>query len=143
MAWTYLIRSGEFHDSEGDLLSIGHSGFGDAMNDPARVKERNVGPIPPGTYRIGPFHTHPTCGPVSMRLVPLYGTDTHGRSGFLIHGPNRTPGPEDDSHGCIILARSAREALALTQDRDLVVLGDPDFASVEARPVDRDGKEAP
>jgi hypothetical protein len=125
--WTYYIRSGEWVAANGDLLAICHSGRGDAMNDPSRCRERNVGPIPPGFYNIGPAHHHRTCGPVAMRLIPMPGTDTFGRSGFLVHGPNRTPALEDDSEGCPIMPFGERCQLALSQDRVVEV--------VDERPV--------
>lgn len=135
MAWRLHIRSGEFRDAAGNLLAVAHSGHGDAMNDPARVRERNKGPIPPGRYVIGPAFTHPRCGPVSMRLVPMEGTDTFGRSGFLLHGPNRTADPTDDSEGCPVLLRNEREQVARSDDRDLVVVGDDGEPIPLARPA--------
>ena len=141
MAWFYYVRQGALLRADGVLVAICHSGHGDAMNEPARQAERSVGPIPVGRYTIGPAHTHPTCGPVAMRLPPQPGTETFGRSGFLIHGANRTPDPTDDSEGCIIADRWVREAVAASTDRDLEVVAEwpasrpLDPLYVEAEPV--------
>jgi hypothetical protein len=141
--WTYYIRSGEMRRADGSLLSICHSGFGDAMNDPARCPEKNVGPIPPGYYVIGGAFHHPTCGPVSMRLEALPGTYTHGRGGFLIHGRNKTPTLLDDSHGCIIDERGGRIEVAGSLDRLLEVVAErPESMVIEpvavaVEPVER------
>jgi hypothetical protein len=120
--WTYYIRSGEWVGADGALLAICHSGHGDAMNDPSRCREKNVGPIPPGFYDIGPAFHHPRTGPISMRLTPQAGTDTFGRSGFLVHGGNSTPDPGDDSEGCPIMPRGPRSLLALSADRVVEVV---------------------
>jgi hypothetical protein len=108
------------------------------MNDPARCREKGIGPIPPGLYEIGPAHAkdatectvdkpgdhHPRTGPLSMRLTPAVGTDTFGRSGLLVHGPNRTPDPTDDSEGCPIMPRGPRALLALSPDRLVEVVAE-------------------
>lgn len=85
---------------------------GEGKNDPSMQAVKSVGPLPRGIYRIGtPFH-HQTCGPFSMRLTPEPGTDTLGRSGFLIHGGKK-------SLGCILAPRVAR--LAIWGSGDLLV----------------------
>jgi len=114
--WTY-------HISTGDLtryVATGYSGWddgdgiaepGEGKNDPAAQDERGIGPIPAGRYSISPLFTHPTAGPYTMRLTALPGTETFGRSGFLIHGDSlRRPGTA--SHGCIILPRAVRIEIA-------------------------------
>jgi hypothetical protein len=118
--WTYSDTTGEFrHD--GDFISKGYSGFGPGKNAPLLGKERNIGPIPAGKYSIGPAHFHPKKGPVVMALTPLAGTETFGRSGFLIHGDSKEH-PGEASHGCIILARDVREQVASSDDKSLEVI---------------------
>lgn len=122
--WTFRIRDGALlHD--GALRGHGYSGAdpdpkakgeaGEGKNDPSKVAERNVGPLPPGRYRISKPFFHPTAGPYVMRLTPLPGTDTHGRSNFLIHGDSvRNPGTA--SHGCVVASRDLRMEIGESGD---------------------------
>jgi hypothetical protein len=122
MAHIYYIRSGEWYGPEGELLSLCHAGFGAAMNDPARCYEKNVGPLPPGFYDIGPAYSHPKLGKITMNLVPHPGTDMHGRDLMRVHGANKSPDPSDDSHGCVTMPRGPRALLALALDRVVEVV---------------------
>lgn len=121
MTWTYKIATGEILHN-GLRVGRGYSGFGDAANDPARVKEKKTGPIPPGKWRIGPKYNHAFLGPVVMNLDPLPGTDTFGRSLFRIHGDNSTPAPHDGSHGCIVVGPGVRRTIAKSGDTELEVV---------------------
>lgn len=110
MAWTYAQRSGQLRE-DGALVAVGYSGFGEGKNNPALQAVHDVGPIPRGDYHI----TGPECvdapgphGPYVLRLTPASGTNTHGRSGFLIHGDSAEH-PSAASHGCIVLPRAVRE----------------------------------
>jgi hypothetical protein len=115
--WTYAIASGALaHD--GEALGRGYSGRGEGRDSIEKVKVRTVGPIPPGRYRIGPAYRHSRLGPVTMNLDPLPGTNLFGRSLFRIHGDNAA---HDASHGCIILSRALRDAIAASGDRVLDV----------------------
>lgn len=61
-----------------------------------------------GIWHIAsPVLDRPT--PYTFRLVPCLGTETYGRSGFLIHGDNAA---SDASHGCIIANRDCRRFIA-------------------------------
>jgi hypothetical protein len=79
---------------------------------------RNVGPVPQGTYTIGQPHDTATHGPYVMVLTPVQGTNTFGRSGFLIHGDNKR---HDASHGCIILDRTLRHRVWGSGDHTIQV----------------------
>lgn len=120
--WIYRISTGEIHSPSGLRLGKGYSGFGEAANDPKMVKERGVGPIPPGMWKIGEAYCHKNLGPVCMNLDPAIATDTFGRSLFRIHGDNSTPDPHDASHGCIILNAACRRAIAASPDKILEVV---------------------
>jgi Protein of unknown function (DUF2778) len=133
---TYRQKTGEVL-RDGQLLAKGYAGWddgdgipepGEGKNDPAMQAVRNVGPLPVGHYRITPPFTHPTAGPFTMRLVPLHGTETFGRDGFLIHGDSRSQ-PGAASHGCIILSRADRELVWATGERTLEVVADAPAAS--------------
>lgn len=115
--WTYAVASGALA-RDGEPCGAGYSGFGEGRNNIEKVKVPMVGPIPPGRYRIGPAYRHPRLGPVTMNLDPLSGTEMFGRSLFRIHGDNAA---HDASHGCIILSRALRDAIAAGPDRLLDV----------------------
>jgi type VI secretion system (T6SS) effector TldE1-like protein len=75
-----------------------HSGFGRLMDDPGHVSERNVGATPPNVYDLKPrerlFH-----GVQALRMIPVDGSDTLGRSGLLAH--SYMLGANGDSNGCV------------------------------------------
>lgn len=115
--WMYSQASGELtHD--GTFEGTGYSGTGPGRNNPIMQAVENVGPIPQGTYQIGPSYDDPHLGPCVMHLDPINGTDTHGRSAFRIHGNNID---NDASHGCVILGPAIRHLIASGVDRTLVV----------------------
>ena len=75
-----------------------HSGFGQLIDDPNHVSERNVGATPPAVYDLKPrerlFH-----GIEALRMIPVEGNATLGRSGLLAH--SYMLGPNGDSNGCV------------------------------------------
>lgn len=129
--FTFIIRSGEIL-LNGDLFAHGHAGWddgdgiaepGEGYNDPSMQKVRNIGPLPVGFYSISLPFTHPTIGRLVMRLEPLPGTDTFGRSGFLWHG-----GGLSSSQGCLVSSLQSRELAArhvLDGERILEVIAEP------------------
>jgi len=124
MTWIYSQSSGRFtrHHVDGPLVAIGYAGNGGAKNDPLFQHVANSGPIPRGRWTIGgPPFQHPHAGPYTLRLTPVAGTATFGRSGFLIHGESRAR-PGSASRGCIILARRHREQIWHSGDRNLEVV---------------------
>jgi hypothetical protein len=111
--------------SNGALLGVGYSGFGEGKNNPALERVKGIGPTPLGRYQLEPPGPHPTAGGFVMRLSPLPGTQTFGRSGFLVHGDNVDPDKRGTaSHGCIVLARAIREAMWASGVRTLEVVAD-------------------
>lgn len=125
MAHKYEQSTGRWFAPNGRLMAVGFSGAdpdpsvhgepGEGINHPELEGERNVGPIPHGRYRICAPENHPHVGPFAMRLDALPGTDTHGRSGFFLHGGKR-------SKGCVLLPRAVREAIWASGDRVLEVV---------------------
>ena len=75
-----------------------HSGYGRLMDDPEHVSEHMVGATPPAVYELKPrerlFH-----GVEALRMLPVEGGDTLGRSGLLAH--SYMLGPNGDSNGCV------------------------------------------
>lgn len=130
--WTYLIRTGALYQ-DSTHVATGHSGWGEYANDPRAVARKALGPIPPGAYWVGEPRTSPKTGPFALPLIPVLGTRTYGRSGFQIHGDNRTPEPFDASNGCIVMDRVTRERIDASGDRLLTVLtGDEGFIASRA-----------
>lgn len=120
MSWKYLIASGEVFSPDGVYVGRGYSGQGIGLNNVDAVSQRNVGPIPPGTYIIGAAFTHHVCGPISMRLTPTADDEMFGRDGFLIHGDNILLN-HTASDGCIILEHRIRMLIAASFDKELLV----------------------
>jgi hypothetical protein len=75
-----------------------HSGYGDRLDDPRHVNERNRGATPPNVYELEPreaiFH-----GVQALRLKPVGNGDVFGRAGLLAH--SYMLGPNGDSNGCV------------------------------------------
>lgn len=75
-----------------------HSGYGERLDDPRFVSERNRGATPPHLYdltlREELFH-----GVQALRLTPIGDGDVFGRAGLLAH-PFML-GPDGDSNGCV------------------------------------------
>jgi Protein of unknown function (DUF2778) len=119
MVWTYKQTSGGLgHD--GAEVGAGYSGHGDGLNNPAMQNIHDVGPIPQGTWTIGPPHDPPDhLGPLAMPLTHISGND-FGRSAFFIHGDNAA-GDHSASDGCIIMSHAIRQQIADSDDRDLQV----------------------
>ncbi len=126
--WTYHSNTGVL-EHNGTTIGRGYSGHApngvgvapDGINNPALESDPDVGPIPRGNYLIGQFFDDPEKGLVVSRLAPAPGTNTFGRSGFMIHGDN-VEGNESASLGCIILPRPVRISIASMKDFDLEVV---------------------
>jgi hypothetical protein len=75
-----------------------HSGYGRLKDDPGHVSEHMVGATPPSVYDLKPrerlFH-----GVEALRMLPVGGGDTLGRTGLLAH--SYMLGPNGDSNGCV------------------------------------------
>jgi len=119
MSWTYSQRGTLSKD--GSFVSGGYSGIGDGLNNHADEGVANVGPIPLGKYSIGSAFTHPECGPLTMRLTPMPGTETYGRDGFCIHGDTQSMN-HTASHGCVILQHDVRVTIDSSDDKTLEVV---------------------
>lgn len=124
--WTYAQKTGDLLQ-DGRLVATGYSGFDDGKNNPAMQAVPDVGPIPQGDWTIeGPPINTAEHGPFVLTLAPTPGTNTFGRSGFLMHG-DAIHAPGSASKGCIIMDRSAREQVWNSGDTDLEVV--PEFAT--------------
>ena len=120
--WTWKQSSGELFKADGELVARGYSGHDAGVNNPADQALHNVGPIPQGQWNISAPRETTSHGPYVLPLTAKAGTETFGRSGFLIHGDLVTaPGQHQASLGCIILARSEREKIWNSGDHELEV----------------------
>jgi Protein of unknown function (DUF2778) len=121
--WTYAQNTGDLQQ-DGKHASTGYSGANEGKNNPAMDNVPDVGPIPRGDWTIaGPPVDSKDHGPYVLRLNPESSTDTHGRSGFLMHGDSREH-PGCASRGCVILPRAVREEVWQSGDRDLEVVAE-------------------
>lgn len=121
MSWKYSQSTGELVNPTGSGVGIGYSGRGAGLNSPAHQSVADVGPIPQGEWVIGSFFDDPGGkGPIVAHLVPASGTETFGRSGFMIHGDNAEL-DHTASEGCIILPRVVREMVMASSVRGLIV----------------------
>lgn len=119
--WTYNQANGVLVGPALRTPVQGYSGFDLGKNNPVLERVHDVGPIPKGNYTIGPPFDSPEHGPLAMRLTPDDDTDTFGRGGFLMHGDSLEH-PGEASHGCIIMPRFVRQAVAASADRSLQVV---------------------
>lgn len=120
--WQYRISTGTLTHN-GKFEGTGYSGAGypseGFRNNPDATSIRAKGPIPQGKYIIGELQDGGHLGPNVMHLEPMLGTNTHGRSGFYIHGDNSR---HDASHGCIILGPAIRKLIGISGDNVLEVV---------------------
>lgn len=120
MPWVYKVSSHNFYLNgtyQFDALYAGKPGF---KNDSANECVINKGPLPRGTYTIGPAFYHKRTKAYTMRLTPYPENQMCGRDGFLIHG-NSGDHPLSASNGCIILGLNGRITINKSTDKILVV----------------------
>lgn len=117
-AWTWHQATGEM-SCNGGLIAEGYAGHAPYQNDPAAEWRPDLGPIPQGSYTIGPAQNHPRLGPVAMPLVPSPANVMFGRGDFWIHGDTAD---HNASCGCIVLDRDTRQLIAESLERDLTVV---------------------
>jgi len=126
VTWRYEQRTGrllhyETDDSTAERVAIGYAGAGDGKNNPDMQDVQNVGPLPVGKYEIGEPSDTKTHGPYVLHLTPDPANEMFERSGFLIHGDSVVH-PGTASEGCMIFARSIRERIWDSGDRQLEVV---------------------
>jgi hypothetical protein len=117
--WIYSQSYGQL-SRDGVRVGCGYSGCGAGLNNPELQDEHSLGPIPRGTYYIGKPRDTETHGPFVLPLTPVPGTQTFGRSGFLIHGDNSL-GNHTASKGCIVMGPVIRHAIASSGDFEIQV----------------------
>ncbi len=119
--FTFIREEGVVLFNAAVVATGAYSGHGEGVNNPAMESVPNVGPIPAGVYSIGPAKDPvDQLGPIALPLTPIGGQEMFGRSAFFIHGDNAAM-DHTASDGCIILPRSAREYIAASDCKVLVV----------------------
>ena len=119
MNLNYSQTSGQMTQDDGTLVATGFSGNNSrpgvnpnhlqGMNNPEMQSVHCIGPLPQGTYSVGPWGPHSELGPNSAALTQTSG-ETYGRDGFYIHGPGEND-PENSSEGCIVIGHDERIAV--------------------------------
>jgi hypothetical protein len=124
---TYSQSTGEMTLASG-VVFHGHAGQGSGLNNPDMQNVHGIGPLPQGTYTLGPWQdgaaygpSFHRLGPFITRLTPDEGNEMFGRWDFCIHGGDGS-NPPTDSEGCIVLFRSARVAIAASKETQLTVI---------------------
>ena len=97
---TLAVRNGDYECP----LVAGFAGREAGRNAPDRQCEKSIGPVPRGDYAMR-IVAHPRFKAPAIRLDPSPQTELCGRSGFFIHGGT-------ESHGCVILDKPSRDAVA-------------------------------
>jgi hypothetical protein len=120
--WTYQQSTGAVTRADGVVIGDGYSGNGPGYNNPLSQDHVDVGPIPAGQWTIGSFFDDPGGkGPMVCHLTACKGTETFGRTWFMIHGDN-TQANHSASEGCIVLSRPLRQQIAGSGDSSLEVI---------------------
>lgn len=120
MPWVYKVSVHKFYLNGTFQFDAEYSGRPEFWNDSANECVSNKGPLPRGTYTIGPAFNHPRTRAYTMRLTPFIENQMCGRDGFMIHG-NSVAHPTQASDGCIILNLSGRKIINGSTDKILVV----------------------
>lgn len=120
MPWVYKVSAHTFYLDGTYQFDAKYSGRPGFMNDSANECVKGKGPLPRGTYTIGPAFYHHKTKAYTMRLTPFIENQMCGRDGFMIHG-NSDAHPWDASDGCIILNYHSRKTINASTDKILVV----------------------
>ena len=101
---------GTIKSSLGVFVAMCWAGCGIGKNNPSMQEVHDIGPLPRGLYRVGPWEEmHPGLGPMVAHLEMVSG-ESFGRSGFYFHGPANDPAKYgQESHGCVVVAHAGRE----------------------------------
>lgn len=119
MTWVYDVKSHTF-TRNGESYTADYAGATGYKNDPSQECVANSGPLPRGTYTIGPPQNSAHTGKYTLGLTPATTNNMCGRFAFRIHGASSRR-PLDSSEGCIIARLSIRKSIWASGDRELIV----------------------
>jgi hypothetical protein len=120
MPWVYKVSAHSFYFNGTYQFDANYSGRPNFKDDSANECVSGKGPLPRGTYTIGPAFYHHKTRAWTMRLIPYVENSMCGRDGFMIHGDSAAH-PGEASDGCIILNLTSRKVIAASSDKILVV----------------------
>jgi hypothetical protein len=106
--FVYLQKAGKLL-LDGKELGSGYSGHGAGKNNPEKEKEKNVGPIPQGVYKISAPREYKKMANC-FDLTPI-GHDAQKRTELMIHGDS-IASPGTASRGCIVVSADIRKKIA-------------------------------
>lgn len=93
-----------------ETIGFGYAGASHGVNAPELEHEKNIGPLPRGSYYLVE-RPHPRFASPAFQLAPTYSTarklQEYGRGGFWVHGDNAAQN-RSASSGCPIFGRAAR-----------------------------------
>jgi hypothetical protein len=125
VSWIWKQRQGElWHNDE--KVATGYSGGDEGKspegkNNPSMQDVPRVGPLPQGKYKFGTPVPQSHLGPFAIPLIPSPDNQMFERDDFYCHG-DTIDNPGSASEGCIILARTIRNMIAASPDKDLEVI---------------------
>jgi hypothetical protein len=120
MPWVYKVSSHSFYLNGTYQFDAKYSGRPGFKDDSANECVSGKGPLPRGTYNIGPAFYHHKAKAWTLRLTPYPENQMCNRDGFLIHGGSSAH-PGNASDGCIILDFQYRKMIDSSSDKILVV----------------------
>lgn len=125
MTWIYKQATGELFDPSGMIIATGYAGGNcganpEGRNNPDMQDVKCIGPLPEGTYVFGQPVMQSHLGPFAIPLIPDPSNTMYGRGDFYMHGDTQIAG--NASEGCIIQARSVREACWASDDHVITVV---------------------
>lgn len=114
---TFDRKAGTLTADTGKLIAKGiWSGHGNAHNDVSREREKGVGPLPAGLYRMDNARDGGHLGPFVIRLTMIQG-DAFNRNDFFLHGDHANDMDFSASDGCIIAPLLVRQRADAEPDR--------------------------
>ncbi|OXJ06775.1 tlde1 domain-containing protein [Burkholderia sp. AU6039] len=121
MPWQYSQKTGRLTHDGDPVIEQGYSGRAAGKNNPDMQDQIGLGPIPTGSYSVSAPFEHSHAGACTMRLTPDGDTDTHRRTGFLIHADDPAH-PRPISDGCIVVDRRVCKRIWSSLDQQLNVV---------------------
>lgn len=124
--WTFKQSNGQLFNRDNECIATGYAGGNcgknpEGKNNPYMQEVPCVGPLPRGRYQLSALVPQSQLGPYAIVLTPAPTNEMFGRGHFYIHG-DRTLMPGSASEGCIIMPRTVRQMMWMSDDHDLLVI---------------------
>jgi len=110
----FTISSGYFRAADNSFYEICEAGAIGYANRVEYIRERNLGPIPPGTYEItNVVQTLHGNSHENVIILNRISSNSYGRDNdFLIHGARTDRSQGNGSNGCILMSKEKRQKIA-------------------------------